>query len=101
MFKAFELPTKIKGNEINKSRKFFFKGIDHVQWSTPIRTLDKESRGLKIRMERELVKNCNSRYHFLTNRIVNYWNDLPQHVVDCKNLNQLKKLLDETLTVTG
>ena len=87
-----DLETRRKRGDLIQMFKIF-KGIDHIEWSTPIRTLDRGSRGLKIRMERELVKNCNARYHFLTNRSVNYWNDLPQHIVDCKNLNQFKKTI--------
>ena len=36
------------------------------------------SRGHNLKLGRELVKNCSPRCTFLTNRVVNYWNILPE-----------------------
>ena len=46
---------------------------------------------------REKVKNCNSRFNFFTNRIVNVWNQLPKEVIEAKNLNSFKAKLDPWL----
>ncbi|CAF1010859.1 unnamed protein product [Brachionus calyciflorus] len=39
---------------------------------------------------RELVKNCSSRLYFLTNRIVNHCNQLPNELIEARNINCLK-----------
>ena len=38
--------------------------------------------------------NKNPYKFFFTNRIINIWNDLPEHVVNAKNLNILKNKID-------
>jgi hypothetical protein len=38
-------------------------------------------RGHKMRIEMEIVKNCDQRKHFLTNSVANAWNKLPGEVV--------------------
>ena len=49
-----------------------------------------------LKLRRELVKkNGSPRYNFLTNRVVNDWNDLPEVVVKAKNLNIFKARLDD------
>ena len=48
----------------------------------------------------EIVKSCNQRYHFYTNRVVNFWNALSDVVVNAKNINEFNNRLDLT-TVTG
>ena len=42
---------------------------------------------------RELVKNCSSRFYFLTNRIVNHWNQLLNELIEAKNINFYKTKL--------
>ena len=49
-------------------------------------------------MVKENVKNCMQRYYFLTNRVVNMWNSLPQSVVDAKSVNSFKARLDEWIS---
>ena len=44
---------------------------------------------------REKIRNCNSRFNFFTNRIVNHWNQLPQETIEAKNLNSFKAKLDQ------
>ncbi len=44
-------------------------------------------RGHNIKLRRELVKNCSPLCNFLTNRLVNDWNNLPEKVFKAKNLN--------------
>ena len=43
---------------------------------------------------REQVKNCPPRFHFLTNRVANVWNGLPEEVVNAKTVNSFKSKLD-------
>ena len=42
-----------------------------------------------------------AREHFFTNRVVPYWNDLPQSVVDATSLQQFKRRLDEHIKNIG
>ena len=37
---------------------------------------------------------CLARVHFFTNRIVNNWNSLPDHIVNAGSLNVFKNSLD-------
>ena len=46
------------------------------------------------KLTKELNKNCTPRSTFLTSRIVNVWNKLPNNVVQAKNLNGFKSMLD-------
>ena len=52
-------------------------------------------RGHSKRVTRELVKKCSIRQNFLTNRVANDWNNLPQHVIEAKSLNSFKAKLDK------
>ena len=46
---------------------------------------------LKIRKDRP---NLDIRKHFFSQRVVNTWNKLPQHVVDTPSVNSFKNRLD-------
>jgi len=46
----------------------------------------------------ELVKNCSSRFYFLTNRIVNHWNQIQNKVIEARNINCFKTKLDKWLS---
>ena len=46
---------------------------------------------LKIRKDRS---NLDIRKHFFSQRVVNAWNKLPQHVVDVPSVNSFKNRLD-------
>ena len=52
-------------------------------------------RGHNLKLRRELVKNCYPQYNFLTNRVINDWNSLPEVVVKAKILNIFKARLDD------
>ncbi|CAF0912048.1 unnamed protein product [Brachionus calyciflorus] len=61
-----------------------------------------ESRGYNLRrydqiLIREKVINCNPRFNFFTNTIVNVLNQLPKEVMEAKNLNSFKAKLDPWL----
>jgi ribonuclease P/MRP protein subunit RPP40 len=53
------------------------------------------SRGHKLRIEQELVKNCEQRKQFHLNRIQNAWNNLPNDFVQAPSVNSFKAKLDE------
>ncbi|CAF0882457.1 unnamed protein product [Brachionus calyciflorus] len=55
-------------------------------------------RGHSQTLVRELFKNSSSRYYFLTNRIVNHWNQLPNELIEARNINCFKGKLDEWLS---
>ena len=50
-----------------------------------------------MRFHKQLIKNP-KRYYFLTNRVINCWNNLDQNIVDSKTLKQFKSKLDLFLT---
>ena len=52
------------------------------------------TRGHSHRYAREICKNS-ARYNFLTNRIANEWNELPEEVVSSKTVNEFKAKLDK------
>ena len=60
----------------------------------PIFNSNLTSRGHSKRYFRELCK-YTPRQNFLTNRIANEWNILPQDVVDSKSVNEFKEKLDK------
>ena len=102
--KKFNLTTlserRTRGDLIQMFR--YFKGLDKINWYSPVRLFEPVTRGLKVRMERQLVKRCMARYQFLTNRIVESWNNLPQKTIDSQNVNQFKILLSENQkAITG
>jgi hypothetical protein len=41
-----------------------------------------------------MIVNSNQRFNFFTNRVVNGWNDLPNHVRMAENINAFKNRLD-------
>ena len=55
-----------------------------------------KTRGHSQRYAREISKNS-ERYNFLTNRIANEWNDLPEEVVCSKSVNEFKEKLDKCI----
>jgi hypothetical protein len=68
----------------------FFKlvnGIEEVRWRRPPTTIPPE-RGHRLRYERELVRNCQQRHDFFTNRVANEWNKLPDWVVSFDPLDK-------------
>ncbi len=54
-------------------------------------------RGHKMRIEMKIVKNCDQRKHFLTNRVANAWNKLPGEVVHAPSVNSFKAKIDNQI----
>ena len=50
-----------------------------------------------MKLKRELVKNCEQRHQFFSNRVVNNWNSLPEDIVHSGNVNIFKARLDKFL----
>ena len=51
-------------------------------------------RGNKHRINRQFIRNFPQRDHFFTNRIVPFWNELPEEVINSKTVNSFKKRYD-------
>ena len=54
-------------------------------------------RGHSMRVTKELVKQCKIRDNFLTKRVVNDWNKLPQEIISAKSVISFKAKLDNWL----
>ena len=54
-----------------------FNGLDKVQWQAPLQWRPPRS-GHRSMLAREIVKGCDARHNFFTNRIANTWNQLYQ-----------------------
>ena len=74
--------------------------IDNIEWHTDpvVRAPRGGHRGLLVR---EVVKNCNIRHNFYTNRVVNPWNSLPDEIVEAKSVNSFKSKLDKFMTTSS
>ena len=55
----------------------------------------KSIRWNKYRLNRQLVKGCDQRELFFTNRVVPLWNALPEEVVNAHSVKHFKMLFDE------
>ncbi len=52
------------------------------------------SRGLLVR---EIVRNCEERFHFFNNRVPNFWNLLPDSLINITSIESFKAGLDRYL----
>ena len=65
--------------------------VEEIQFvNKPDFKCDTRTRGHSKRYKKELIKNCNARYHFLTNRAEKYWNKLPEKAVLAPTINTFK-----------
>ena len=79
------------------------KGINTVNWFNPNNIANSVGligpagniRGNKHRINRQFIKNFPQRDHFFTNRIVPYWNELPEEVINSRTVNSFKKKYDK------
>ena len=70
------------------------KGIELVKFERP--ALVSAPRGSKrAQLRREMVRSCNQRHNFFSNRIVNMWNELDDSIIEATSINEFKKRLDE------
>ena len=78
---------RVRGDLIQHFK--FEKGFDTIQWYHP----PQRGQSRRIRLHRELVKNCNSRFHWFNNRLVGSWNALPDEVTSVTSVSQFKSRL--------
>ncbi len=86
-----------------------FKGIEKVDLNAPVKlppTLASSGparslRGHKMRIEMEIVKNCDQRKHFLTICVANAWNKLPDEVFHAPSVNSFKAKIYNKLNETN
>ncbi len=79
------------------------KGYEKVDFNVPIElapSLNQAGpagnlRGHKVRIGKELVKNCEQRKQFLLTRVQDAWNNLPNNFVQAPSVNSFKAKLDE------
>ena len=86
----------------------FVNGIDEVDMNqikvTPknnprgISSVDSKKRDV---YKTEIVRNCDQRHSFFTNRIANEWNSLPDEVVNAKSVNEFKCRIDRFRPITA
>ena len=82
MIQAYKIMT---GKDKIDREQFF------QQWQTAT-NYGLRGHSLKIRKDRP---NFDIRKHFFSQRVVNTWNKLPQHVVDAPSVNSVKNRLDK------
>ena len=71
--------------------------INSIEWYHPISQSQPgsvRSTRSQNQLYRQLVKNCSPRDHFFTNRIIPYWNALPDDVKHAPTVNSFKNRLD-------
>ena len=74
--------------------------MDAVSWvNGPIVVPPRAGKRAQIR--REIVKSCNQRHNFFTNRIVNAWNALPNELIGVRTVDDFKKKLDDWIVEKG
>ena len=80
----------------------FYKGFNRIKWyhsNIPMASLSSDGpargiRGASHRVTKQVSK-IEARDNFLSNRVVNDWNGLPNEIVSSKSVNQFKNRLDE------
>ena len=78
-------------------------GLNKVEWFNPNRLsvdrkLTTQLRGKEHSVIRQFT-HIPARDHFLSNRIVEDWNNLPENIVKAKKTNNFKNKLDTFLTI--
>ena len=91
---------RIRGDLIEAFK--ILKGIDRIDSVKffEVVSMEHNTRGhsMKLFLKRSRL---NVRKNFFSNRVVKYWNDLPQIVVDAGSVNQFKNRLDRHWQDTG
>ncbi|CAF0802208.1 unnamed protein product [Brachionus calyciflorus] len=74
------------------------KDLENINLTNGINFSSANNRNLRREHDRrfvkEIVKRGSYRYNFITNRVVNYWNDLPREAVYAKSVNSFKAIID-------
>jgi len=99
--KALELTSlrhrRIRGDLIQQYK--IHHGIDKVIWHSPPQfiTSSNHTRGHMARIQKQKITNCAHRENFFTNRVVNYWNNLTDDIVNAVTVNSFKSKIDKIL----
>ncbi len=92
---------RIRGDLIQTYK--LFNGLESVTLSTASIFSAKKSeittRGHSQKLSREVIKSCDQRHHFFSNRVLPYWNNLPEHVVTTSSTNSFMARLDRDISV--
>jgi hypothetical protein len=83
---------RIRGDLIQQFK--FTMNIDKIEWSNTPLLLRNNTKGHNFKIQRELVQNCKVRFNFFTNRIVPYWNKLPEELNVISKVENFKKIID-------
>jgi hypothetical protein len=89
---------RVRGDMIQKYK--FHHELEKIKWfRSPVTRRQRASRqgidrGLLVR---EIVKNCEERFHFFNNRVPNYWNVLPDTLINTLPIESFKAGLDRFL----
>ena len=79
-------------------------GLDHIKWKKgPEKIVQGDNNGPAARnlrkggicFRREPANICTPRNEFFLNRVIRFWNELPQKVRDARTLNCFKAGLDD------
>ena len=82
---------RIRGDMIQVFK--MFKGIDNLDPFSFFECSTNRTRGHSLKIKK-FQANHDLRKNYFTNRVVNYWNSLPAHVIECNSLDTFKKHLD-------
>jgi hypothetical protein len=66
--------------------------LDIVEWHSLL--LSVQTKDGHVKLHREKHRNCNQRFSFFNNRIVNCWNELPNYVIRAESTNDFKNRYD-------
>jgi len=89
---------RVRGDMIQKYN--FHHDLQKINWHKGPVTREQRSnrqginRGLMVR---EIVKNCEERFHFFNNRVPNFWNLLPDSLINVLPIESFKAGLDRFL----
>ncbi len=93
---------RIRGDLIQTYK--LLNGIDKVTWTSEATFAIKDqndysinTRGHNMKLIREIVKSCEQRHNFYTNRVCNVWNALSIDVVQAPSLNSFKSRLNSEM----
>lgn len=91
------LSTRRLRGDLIQQCKFHHK-LNQITWHHPNSrySQDYNIRGNEFKLNKQLVKGCNSREIFFTNRIANKWNKLPKEIVFTRTINEFKNKLDKS-----
>ena len=73
------------------------KGINRLNWHYPPCVAPPRANH-RERFRREIVKNCQQRFHFFNNRVATAWNALPNDIVESNSVAVFTTKLDQYLT---